>query len=124
MIGIKYIGKRETHTDNIYGTNLVWEPDQVHNVENGIAAKMLVHADVYKDAKTVKGEKEARAQEKQEEVEEDPLKDVPLPSLDAMDKNALQLFAQQHFGEQLDGRMTVDTMRDRVAGLINSKGRG
>ena len=124
MIGIKYIGKRATHTDNIYGTNLVWEPDQVHNVENGIAAKMLVHADVYQDAKTVKGEKEARAPEKKEEIEEDPMKDVPLPSLDAMDKNALQLFAQQHFGEQLDGRMTVDTMRDRIAGLINSKGRG
>jgi len=122
MIGIKYIGKRTTHTDNLYGTGLVWAPDQVHNVEDGVAAKMLAHTDTYENAKTVKGEKQATAKVIPEEKDEHD--EVPLPNLEIMDKEALQNFAQLHYGEQLDGRMTVSTMRDRISSLVNSKGRG
>ncbi len=51
MIGIKYVGQKAKHTDFLYGTNLTWMPDQVHNVDDSIAQKMLAHTDVYAEAK-------------------------------------------------------------------------
>ena len=117
MRGIKYIGSRNTHTDNLHGTGLVWTPDQVHNVEDGAAAKMLVHTDVYEEAKTVKGEKAAEAAKPKKTEEEQ----IPLPNLDTMDKDALNIYALQNFGEQLDGRMSEASMRQRLQSMVNSR---
>lgn len=119
MTGIKYIGDREQHTDNLYGTGLIWTSGQVHNVEDGIAARMLAHADVYKEAKAVKGEVPAVAIQ----VVEPEKLPVPLPNLDTMDKQELRTFAQQHYGENLHHAMSEVNMRSTIHSFIQARGR-
>lgn len=119
MTGIKYIGGRETHEDNLYGTKLVWTPDQVHNVDDVIAQHMLKHTDVYEEAKPVKGEKAAKAVE--EVKPEKPY--IPLPHLEGMSKPELSNFAEMHYGERLPESMNLADARHTVQTLIQSKGR-
>ena len=119
MIGIKYIGKRENHEDNLYGTGLRFAPGDVHNVDDAIAAKMLVHTDVYAEAKPVKGETVA-AVVKSNEPDKLP---VPLPNLEGMDKQDMITFAQQHYGEVLHHNMKEENMRKSIQSFIESRGR-
>jgi len=117
MIGIKYIGTREVHEDNLYGTGLRFAPDEVHNVDETIAAKMLVHADVYKEAKAIKGEPAATANTKPDKLP------IPLPNLEGMNKQELTTFAQQHYGEKMHHKMSEENMRSAILGYIQSRGR-
>lgn len=117
MVGIKYIGTRETHTDNLYGTNLVWKPGQVHNVDDSVAARLLHHADVYAEAKPVKGEAAAVMPMEPEKLP------TPLPNLEGMNKTELRTFAQQHYGENLHHAMSEANMRDAILALVQARGR-
>lgn len=119
MRGIKYIGEREAHIDNLYGTGLTWAPGEVHNVSDEAATKMVAHTDVYEEVKPVKGEAAAAILKA---TEPDPNK-APLPNLEGMDKVELQSYAQQHYGLQLHHRMTEANMRAQILSLIQSKGR-
>lgn len=119
MVGIKYIGTREAHTDNLYGTALTWNPGQVHNVADDVAARMLAHADVYAEAKPVKGEEPA-TQGVLAKME-DP--SHMLPNLDGMGKPDLIAFAQQHYNEKLHHAMSEENMRNKILTLIQANGR-
>ena len=119
MAGIKYIGNRESHTDNIYGTNLTWKPAQIHNVSEEIAVQMLKHTDVYVETVGIRGEKPATA--KLEVPPEKPF--IPLPNLPTMNKNELSNFAQMHYGEKLESSMKLEEMRQKVQSLLQTKGR-
>jgi len=118
MIGIKFIGDRESHIDNLYGTNLTFKPGQVHNVEDAIAKRMLVHTDAYAEAKPVKGAPVAEAEKPAAKEEAE-----PLPHLGGMGKPELMAFAQQHYGEKLHHAMSEDNMRAKVLGFIQAHGR-
>ena len=52
-VGIRYVGVRDLHEDHLYGTRLAWLPGQVHNVDATVAARMLMHKDVYERADAV-----------------------------------------------------------------------
>lgn len=117
MIGIKYIGTREVHEDNLYGTGLTFAPDEVHNVEDTIAARMLVHADTYKETKAVKGEPAATAATTEME------QIVPLPNLEGMNRQELTTFAQQHYGEKFHHKMSEENMRSSIHAIIQARGR-
>ena len=121
MIGIKYIGSREEHHDNLYGTNLTWTPDQVHNVEDEVAKKLLTHADVYEEANPVKGG--APAVVKAEEKDANEKLPVPLPHLEGMNREELEQFAQQHYGEKFHHKTGEAAMRTKIMTLIQSRGR-
>lgn len=119
-VGIQYIGDRESHHDNLYGTNLTWSPGQVHNVPPAAAKKMLAHSDVY-------AEVEANGDEEfgdfTEDDKEPPDKLSPLlPNLDGMTKQDMQAYAQQHFGEKLHHAMSEDNMRAKIVNLIGERG--
>jgi hypothetical protein len=120
MVGIKYVGKKEKHTDHLYGTGLAWVLDQVHNVSDAVADKMAVHTDIYFLCKPAEGAPEAEvtdhAPPEQEELQ--PI----LPHLDGMGKDELVTYAQQHFGENMSKSMKVENMRARVLNLIQARG--
>ena len=119
MIGIKYVGQREMHIDNLYGTNLAFNPGQTHNVDDAIAKRMLAHTDTYAEAKPVKDAPVAAAEEKAAAKEQS----EPLPHLDGMGKPELMAFAQQHYGEKLHHAMSEANMRSKVLGFIQARGR-
>jgi len=119
MIGIKYIGTREVHEDNLYGTGLRFAPDEVHNVDDTIAEKMLAHTDVYEGVKPIKGEAAATVATKTES-ENLP---IPLPNLEGMNKQELTAFAQQHYGEKMHHKMSEENMRSAIMGYIQARGR-
>lgn len=119
QVAVKYIGKREEHEDNLYGTGLKFAPNEVHNVNKDAAAKMLLHADVYELAKEVPGSQPAAPANNQNPDKQA----VPLPNLDGMDKQGLITFAQQHFGQVLPANMKEVNMRSKILSLVQSQGR-
>jgi len=128
MVGIKYIGDRKPHVDNLYGTWLEWLPGQIHNVTEAVATKMAPHTDVYqltapvKDVAPVKkedAEPDPELVKKEEKVE--PEKPPPmLPNLETMTKDDLINYAQQHFNEKLSRSMKPETMRHRILSIIQA----
>lgn len=121
LIGIKYIGKK-THPqkDSVAGTGLFWhDTEEVHFVSAEAAAKLLVHTDVWAKA----GEKEgadvpaAPVEAPKKELERE---EPPLVLLDQMDRQALTVYAQQHFGQKLAHNMSEKNMRIRIQNWMNS----
>ena len=120
-VPVKYIGKKDEHKDNLYGTGLEWNPGQVHHVPAAAAAKMLAHTDTYaQDGAAVAGVAESKAPAKDAAAQKLP---VPLPNLDGMTTQELVNFAQQHYGEKLPDDMSEENMRAKVLGFIQARGR-
>lgn len=46
---IIYVGKKPSKNDTVAGTGLVWAPEQVHEVADDAAARLLKHPDVWAD---------------------------------------------------------------------------
>lgn len=127
MKGIKYVGSKELHHDNLYGTGLFWAPDQVHAVADDVATRMLVHDDVYAEAEPPKGEVPAEKPKLTAEQEaEQKAKDEqpPMVDLNAMDKPALMTHAQRYFGQTFKPQMKEETMRTKLAALTAEKMHG
>ena len=121
VVGVRYVGDREQHVDNLYGTWLVWSPEQVHNVPVSIAERMRPHDDVYRlTAPLDSGEVDP---EVTEALNREP-EDAPpvLPHLDGMTKGEMSVYAQQHFGENFSKNMKVEDMRSKLLSLIQSRG--
>ena len=120
-VPIKYIGKKDEHKDNLYGTGLEWKAGQVHHVPPAAAAKMLAHTDTYaQDGVSVAGVAESNAPAKDAAPQKLP---VPLPNLDGMTAQELVNFAQQHYGEKLSADIGEDSMRSTILTLIQARGR-
>jgi hypothetical protein len=117
MVGVKYIGNKPRHIDNLYGTGLVWEPGDVYNVDKAVAAKMGAHTDVYEVTAAVSGAGCAPVNPVGQDDEEER---TVLPNLDQMSKDELIAYAQRHFNENLAKNMKEATMRSRILGLIQS----
>lgn len=119
---VRYIGKRATHTDAVYGTRIFWASvGAVQLVPDAIAAKMMaINHDVYGPAE-YNGEAEPALK-----TTNQPQDDMARQELDmvvqTMDKDALESYAKHHYGRDLDKRHTVDTLRQEVSLLIDQFG--
>lgn len=123
MIKIKYVGVRPVYRENLYGTGIVFDKDQVVEVETSTAIKMLKHQDQYVRAEADevavdpvvidppedKGEEEENAQTTRDTIA-------------TMDKAALESFAKVHFSVDLDKRKGLGTLRAQVVGLVDQYG--
>lgn len=117
-VPIKYIGNRDEHKDNLYGTGLEFAPGQVHSVSAAVAAKMLAHTDVYEQSGDATQGAAATTQDSE------PTKlPVPLVNLDGMNSVELVNFAQQHYGEHFAADMPEEAMRSKILGYIQARGR-
>ena len=102
MTKLRYIGNKEEKTDPVAKTGVIWRGNgDVQDVSKEAAAKLLVHTGIWelaspKEKVPVIQEEEKPLETEQEKVDALP----PMPSLENMDKEALQHFAQRHFGHE------------------------
>lgn len=119
FLPVEYIGKRASHTD--YGTRIFWAAvGAVQLVPEAIARKMVsVNHDVYRLAE-YGGEPTpaAQAAKPQEDTQRQELDMV----VQTMGKEALETYASTHYGQSLDKRRSVETMRQEVIRLIDQYG--
>lgn len=50
IIGVRYIGKKDSQSDTVCKTGAVWSPGQVHNFASGLAQRMFLHTDSFEPA--------------------------------------------------------------------------
>ena len=121
FLPVEYVGRRIGHIDGLYGTRIEWDaPGSVRLVPEAVAIKMTsLHRDVYR-AGVYGGEAAPPA------MPEKPAEDINRQELDmvvqTMDKDALEAFAKTHYGQNLDKRRNVETLRQEVSRLIDQFG--
>lgn len=141
LVDVEYIGRRQSHTDTLYGTGLSFAPGQVRRVPAAAAVRMLRHKDVYRRPELTgavpadkapvpdpSADEEARlAAEKAKadaalKSEEEERAQAMRDALNAMDKDALADFASTHYKATLDKRRAVETLRQEVVNLFDQFG--
>ena len=117
---VEYVFRRSYHMDALYGTRIVWNgTGDVQLVPSDVAAKMFAnHPEVYRPA--------AFSGQAAPEIPQAPTDDVERQELDitiqTMGKEALESYARTHFGQELDRRRSVESLRQQVTLLIDQFG--
>ena len=95
-VAIKYIGKRESYTDRLYGTGLMFTQGQVRSVPGELARRFLSHRDLFeKSVAPAPASDDTRdmLQQNEDEKKEKERKEQDLANLhreiDNLDKNGL-----------------------------------
>lgn len=119
---VKYIFRRQAHTDALYGTRIVWDnPGDVRLVPEDVAAKMLArNPDVYQLGE-YSGESAPAVAAKPAAPDDAARQELDLV-IRTMDKEALEGYAKTHFGQDLDRRKSVESLRQQVAMLVDQFG--
>ena len=117
---IKYIGKRQTHTDGAYGTRLTWIQGQTLPVPAAAASKMLAHPDVYQLGNPITEELPPPPDTTQAD-DEDRLQDVR-DSLNVMTKAGLADFVKVNYRVDLDKKQSIAAMRAQAIQLVDQFG--
>lgn len=121
FLPVLYVGCRAPHSDGLYGTYTTWEQaGTVQLVPEDIARKMVaINHDVYRPG-------EYSGQPAPEPVATKPAEDTERQELDmtiqTMGKEALEQYARTHFGQELDRRHTVESLRQSVLMMIDQYG--
>ncbi len=119
---VEYIGPRPSYTDGLYGTRIFWEAiGAVQLVPESIAAKMVsVNKDVYRlgdyagqSAPVLAAKPDTQEQDNRQELD---------TVIQTMDKVALEGYARQNFGRELDRRNSLDSLRSQVKMLVDQFG--
>lgn len=130
---VKYIGHRDTHTDNHFGTGTVFVGEAPQWVADAIAKKMLALPGIYEAvdvastpevpaiASAIEASTEADAAAKAKQKAEEEADDVR-QAISTMTKQALEDYAKLHFGVQVDRAMKVADMRTQVTSLYDQFG--
>lgn len=119
---IKYVFRRQAHTDALYGTRIVWDnPGDVRLVPEDVAAKMLArNPDVYQLGE-YSGESAPAVAAKPTAPDDAARQELDLV-IRTMDKEALEGYAKTQFGQDLDLRKSVESLRQQVAMLVDQFG--
>lgn len=121
---IKYVGRRASHTDGMYGTRLTWAAGETLQVPAVIAAKMLAHPDVYQLGEPVVGVLPPlpdTSKAKEEQVQEDRAFDMR-QSIAAMNKDGVVSFVKTNFRVDLDKKQSVASLRAQATQLVDQYG--
>ena len=121
FLPVEYIGKRTPHADGLYGTYIQWPaPGAVQLVPEAIAARMIaVNRDVYRAG--VYGGEAAQAAKVESQPDDNARLELDMV-IQTMDKVALEGYARVNFGQELDRRQSVDTLRQKVKMLVDQYG--
>ena len=142
LVGVTYIHRRPSFTDNIYGSGLTFTQGQTRELPAELARNFLRHADVFELAK-VKAEKPAKAtkddapkpdddgtkaqleaanaKQAKERDEQNALMDIK-DSVARMDAKQLAAYAMTHYQQKLDQKAGVKVLRGQVAQFIDQFG--
>ena len=119
MTPIKYIGKRENHTEGAYGTRVPFKPGESILMPDDIARKMLKHADVYAPGNVL----EANAVDIPPVINPDDDTQDLRDSVQNLDSyEALNNIAANDYGQKLDKRKSIPTLRAEVIAMIDQFG--
>lgn len=141
-VGVTYIHRRPSFTDNIYGTGLTFVPGQTRDLPTELARSFLRHTDVFERAPEPEGEPPANKSEAEakpptddtkalleksdakkdaERQETNALMDIK-DSVARMDAQHLAAYAMTHYKQQLDKKAGVKALRAQVSGFIDQFG--
>ena len=122
FLPIEYIGPRDQYTDGLYGTRIYWsERGEVQLVPEAIATKMAANnKDVWRLGE-YSGESAPAVQAKPDTTEADNRQELDTV-IQTMDKVALEGYARVNFGQELDRRQSVETLRQKVKMLVDQYG--
>jgi len=120
MIPIKYIGKRDSYTDGLYGTRITWNRGDTKDVPDEIAAKMLKHPDQYVSGKA-KDSAPVEIAKPHVKYTEDELK-AARDSIANMEKDSLIDFAMTHYRQHIDKRKSTEKLRIEVTNMVDQFG--
>lgn len=134
-IPIGYCGQKNLEVDHLYGTDLVWEPGTVHEVDPKKAALLLRHPDVWFDTRSEDEQKKhpvpiatptfEPGQFKYRQPESEDRREPPLINFDSVeDKGVLAEFAQKNYNIELDKRMTLANMKAVVRSHVQKEALG
>ncbi len=121
FVNIKYTGARQYRDRTSLRT--VWEPGDTNLVSEGDAKLLLRYIEFERvpDAKaTATGEaqaKKAQAVVQQQAKKAERQAEAELLEIEQMNKEALEAYARQNFGVELDKRRSVDSLRLQVTEL-------
>lgn len=132
-LAVKYIGRRDSWTDRLYGTGLTFTKDQVRFVPDESARQLLKHTDLFAEDAAAKPAQEkktddteqAMAQAEVEKAEQHAKVNAVADlhdQVNQMTKDALEQFAKDKFNIDLDKRQKVDGLKKEVHTLIDRFG--
>jgi hypothetical protein len=139
LIAVTYIGTETPFQDRIYRSRLTFEPDQTRELPPELAAKFLLHADVFmaaegKAKEPSKGKTATQAKDDTQKTLEEASKTEDdrrqkenqrfelHQQIDKMDKQALRDWTKTKFQQELPGNLGIEKMRDRVKGFVDQFG--
>jgi hypothetical protein len=130
MKNIKYIGTKESKTDNVAGTGLTWSPGQSHAVPPVAAAKLLGHPGVWSlaDDEVVSKEDFAKAKQEADDdaakkmdvsqtLEEQAVNPSAVPDLNRLDSATLDKIAIERYGHTFRKNATDQSKREKITQL-------
>ena len=119
MTPVKYIGKRVEHIEGAYGTRVVFKPGESILMPDDVAQKLLKHPDVYAPGNVL----EANAVDIKPVVSsDDDTQDLRDSVLNLDSYEALNNIAANDYGQKLDKRKSIATLRTEVISMIDRFG--
>lgn len=140
LVAVQYVGRKPEWRDALYSTGLYFVADQVRNLPAHTARQLLRHGDLFREAKVEVAPEPVEApaaeppaddteaileaaKEEQADTDRELQKVLDLKqSISFMDKDALKLFAQTNYGQKLDGRLSVEALREQANQMIDQFG--
>lgn len=129
-VGVKYVGRRPSFHDRLFGTGLDFAQGQTRLVPQDTARRFLKHASEFEldaTADTVQTEDvdallaKVKAKQELDAKELDELQYLR-DQVTRMGKPELQVIAKTKYGQDLDARASVQRMRDQVVNLMDRYG--
>lgn len=120
MAKIEYIGKKPAKTDNVAGTETVWNGQgDVQEVSDPVAVeKLLAHKNVWRlvgeSPVAAKPAAKAKTAAKAEKKEDDEDSLPPLANFQRMGKDAIEKYARAHLSYEVDQRASLVKIRAKA----------
>lgn len=119
---IQYISHRQWYKDTLYGTG-EWLKEEVKDVPDSTAKKMLRHPDVYATPREEVGVVVETVSEQPEVSESKDFEQEARDAVAAMStKEAVADYAQINFGVTVPKTLTLENMKQRATTLIDQYG--
>lgn len=131
---VQYIGRRESFTDTIYGSNLTFTQGQARAVDSDLAIKLLRHQDLFRrykpeeegaveqtDDDTQKRIEEAKAERAKVIEEQNNIAEL-IDQVNQMTKASLAKFAFEKWHYEFKSSAKLPEMREQVVNFIHQFG--
>ena len=121
LVAVQYVGRKPEWRDALYNTGLYFVADQVRNLPAHTARQLLRHTDLFREAKVEVAPEPVEEPEADTDRELQKVLDLK-QTVSFMDKDALKQFALTNYNQKLDGRLSVEALREQTAQMIDQFG--